>query len=87
VWDPHDPGRELARFDGHTGPVWRVAVLGWPGLDHPAVVTCSFDGTARVTSTPAGVTARSACVISPMSPYLSDCMPDERVAIHPPRVE
>ena len=25
VWDPRDPGRELARFDGHTGSVggWR----------------------------------------------------------------
>jgi WD40 repeat protein len=24
VWDPRDPGRELARFDGHTDVVW-----GW----------------------------------------------------------
>ena len=29
VWDPRDPGRELARFDGHTGAVrrWRC----WSG--------------------------------------------------------
>jgi len=48
VWDPRDPGRELARFDGHTGAVWGVAALEWPGLDHPVVVTGSADGTARV---------------------------------------
>ena len=44
-------------------------------------------GTGRVTSTPAGVTTRTARVRSAMSPYLSDCIPDERVAIQPPRVE
>ena len=48
VWDPLDPGRELARFDGHTGDVMGVAALDWPGLDHPVVVTTSMDGTARV---------------------------------------
>ena len=48
VWDPRDPGRELARFDGHTGGVWGVAALDWPGLDHPVIVTTSEDGTARV---------------------------------------
>ena len=48
VWDPRDPGRELARFDGHTGEVWGVAALDWPGLDHPVIVTASVDGTARV---------------------------------------
>ena len=48
VWDPRDPGRELARFDGHTGEVWGVAALEWPGLDHPVIVTTSDDGTARV---------------------------------------
>ena len=46
-----------------------------------------FAGTARVTSTPAGVTARNAVVMSAMSPYLSDCIPDDRVAIQPPSVE
>ena len=29
----------LARFDGHTADVWGVAVLEWPGLDHPVIVT------------------------------------------------
>ena len=48
VWDPADPGQELARFDGHTDTVHDAAVLEWPGLDHPVVVTCSGDGTARV---------------------------------------
>ena len=48
MWDPGDPGRELARFDGHTGGVYRVAALEWPGLDHPVIVTTSSDGTARV---------------------------------------
>ena len=48
VWDPRDPGRELARFDGHTGRVRWVAALEWPGLDHPVIVTTSTDGTARV---------------------------------------
>ena len=38
----------LARFDGHTGLVWGVAALEWPGLDHPVIVTTSSDGTARV---------------------------------------
>ena len=41
VWDPRDPGRELARFDGHTGSVSAVAALDWPGLDHPVIVTAS----------------------------------------------
>jgi WD40 repeat protein len=40
--------RAMACFDGHTGGVTRVAALGWPGLDHPVVVTTSDDGTARV---------------------------------------
>ena len=40
--------RALARFDGHTAGVWGVAVLGWPGLGHPVIVTTSSDGTARV---------------------------------------
>ena len=44
VWDPLDPGRELARFDGHTDFVWGVAALEWPGLDHPVVVTASRTG-------------------------------------------
>src|SRR6478672_4596915 len=44
-------------------------------------------GTGRVTSVPAGVTTRTARVRSATSPYLSDCMPDERVAIQPPSVE
>ena len=48
VWDPRDPGRELARFDGHFSTVYSAAGLEWPGLDHPVVVTTSHDGTARV---------------------------------------
>jgi WD40 repeat protein len=48
VWDPRDPGRELARFDGHTSTVYGVAALDWPGLDHQVVVTVSNDDTARV---------------------------------------
>jgi hypothetical protein len=45
---PFDPGRELARFGGHTKIVWGVAVLDWPGRDHPVIVTTSGDNTARV---------------------------------------
>jgi hypothetical protein len=48
VWDPLDPESELARFDGHTGAVWGLATLAWPGLDHIVVITASEDGTARV---------------------------------------
>ena len=48
VWDPRDPGRELARFEGHTGRVWGAMPLDWPGLDHQVIVTTSADGTARV---------------------------------------
>ena len=44
-------------------------------------------GTGRITSMPCGVTTRSPRVRSATSPYLSDCMPDERVAIQPPSVE
>jgi hypothetical protein len=44
-------------------------------------------GTGRVASVPTGVTTRTARVRSATSPYLSDCMPDERVAIQPPSVE
>ena len=43
---PFDPA--LARFEGHAAAVYGVAVLEWPGLGHPVVVTCSGDGTARV---------------------------------------
>jgi WD40 repeat protein len=38
----------LARFDGHTDQVRGIAALGWPGLDHPVVITASSDRTARV---------------------------------------
>ena len=53
IWDPHYPSRVLARFDGHTSEAprsWQggVAVLAWPGQDHPVVVTTSADKTARV---------------------------------------
>jgi WD40 repeat protein len=48
VWDPRDPERELARFDGHTHAVMAAAVLDWPGLDHQVIVTTSSDQTARV---------------------------------------
>jgi len=48
VWDPLQPGHELACFGGHTDRVVGVHSLDWPGLDHPAVVTTSADGTARV---------------------------------------
>ena len=44
-------------------------------------------GTGRTTSSPCGVTTRSPRTRSATSPYLSDCMPDERVAIQPPSVE
>ena len=44
-------------------------------------------GTGRMTSMPVGVTTRSPRVRSAMSPYLSDCIPEERVAIQPPSVE
>jgi WD40 repeat protein len=48
AWAPLDPRREQGHFDGHTGTVWRVAALAWPGLNHQAIVTASSDGTARV---------------------------------------
>ena len=48
VWDPRDPDRELARFEGHTRYVWGVTALEWPGLDHSVIVTASLDGTGRV---------------------------------------
>ena len=44
-------------------------------------------GTGRITSVPDGVTTRRPLVMSAMSPYRSDCMPEDRVAIHPPNVE
>ncbi len=39
---------ELARFDGHTNAVWGVTTIDWPDLDHPAIITTSDDGTARI---------------------------------------
>ena len=44
-------------------------------------------GNGRMTSTSPGTTTRKPRVMSAMSPYLSDCMPDDRVATQPPRVE
>ena len=41
----------------------------------------------RSTSTRPGMTTRRPRVMSAMSPYLSDCMPEERVATQPPSVE
>ena len=43
-------------------------------------------GSGRSTSTLPGCTTRRPRVMSAMSPYLSDCMPEERVAIQPPSV-
>ncbi len=40
--------RALNGVDGHTATVHGVAVLRWPRLDHPVIVTASADGTARV---------------------------------------
>ncbi len=48
VWDPCDPSRELASFDGRGWRCVGVAVLDCPGLDHPVIVTESADGTAWV---------------------------------------
>ena len=45
------------------------------------------DGSGRSSSTSPGITMRRPRVMSAMSPYLSDCMPVERVAIQPPRVD
>jgi hypothetical protein len=45
------------------------------------------DGNGRSTSTPPGRTTRRPRAMSAMSPYLSDCMPDDRVATQPPTVE
>src|SRR5829696_981319 len=44
------------------------------------------DGNGRTTSTLPGMTTRMPRAISEMSPYLSDCMPEERVATQPPSV-
>ncbi len=44
-------------------------------------------GIAGMTSTPPGRTTRTPRTMCEMSPYLSDCMPDERVATQPPSVE
>src|SRR3954451_8270038 len=43
-------------------------------------------GRARTTSVPPGWTTRIPREMRAMSPYLSDCMPDDRVATQPPRV-
>jgi WD40 repeat protein len=48
VWDPLDPGQELARFDGHTSWVEAATAADWPGLDHQVIVTGSDDDTVRV---------------------------------------
>ena len=45
------------------------------------------EGSGRNTTTLWGWTTRRPRTISAMSPYLSDCIPDERVAIQPPNVE
>ena len=44
-------------------------------------------GPGRTTSVPPGRTTRSPRAMSAMSPYLSDCMPEDRVATQPPSVE
>ena len=45
------------------------------------------DGSGRSASTCPFITMRRPRVTSAMSPYLSLCIPDDRVAIHPPSVE
>ena len=45
------------------------------------------DGSGRSVSTWPGITMVSPRQMSAMSPYLSDCMPEERVAIQPPSVD
>ena len=58
----------------------------------PRIISCTLGPESRpgiglVTATPSGWTMRSPRTMSSMSPYLSDCIPEERVAAQPPRVE
>src|SRR4029450_4473391 len=43
-------------------------------------------GSGRICSTLPGMTTRTPRAMSEMSPYLSDCMPEDRVATQPPSV-
>ena len=47
MWDPRDPAGSWPASTA-TPAGAGVAVLEWPGLDHPVIVTTSRDGTARV---------------------------------------
>ena len=84
--------RGSARCSG-TRCTWTVASVITPSRPSlPRTISRTLGpvdvlGTGRVASTPAGVTTRTARVRSATSPYLSDCMPEERVAIQPPSVE
>ena len=82
----------MSRFAGMrcTCTVTSVMMPSRPSL--PRIISRTlgpFDavGFGRITSRPSGRTTRMPRAMSAMSPYLSDCIPDERVAIQPPRVQ
>ena len=88
-------GSRYPRIVRRTGTrcTWTVASLRIPSRPSlPRIISRTLGpvdvaGTGRVASRPDGITTRTARVRSATSPYLSDCIPDERVAIQPPSVE
>ena len=80
------------RSDG-TRRTWIVASVMTPSRPSlPSSISRTLGpvdvlGTGRTIRVPDAVTARSPRVSSAISPYRSDCMPEDRVAIQPPSVE
>src|SRR5690625_1620449 len=90
----HDGNKypSTSRFSGTrwTCTVTSVMTPNRPSL--PRIISRTLgpvevDGSGRSTNGPPGRTTRRPRVMSAMSPYLSDCIPDERVATQPPSVE
>ena len=82
----------ISRFSGTRWTLTHASVMTPSRPSEPRIISRTLGpeevlGSGRSATTLPGSTTRRPRVMSAMSPYLSDCMPDERVAIHPPRVE
>src|SRR5829696_1346526 len=82
---------KISRFSGIRCTCTVTSVITPSRPSEPKIISRTLGpvevwGSGRTTSTLPGMTARRPRVMSAMSPYLSDCMPEDRVATQPPSV-
>src|SRR5215218_10115715 len=82
---------KISRFSGIRCTCTVTSVITPSRPSEPKIISRTLGpvevwGSDRTTSTLPGMRARRPRVMSAMSPYLSDCMPEDRVATQPPSV-